>query len=75
MCWWGEALAHGPNINAPLTPDANKLALQTMAEAQSLVGQRHPAERALIMALVKALFRPARRRPRRRSTALMPTPC
>src|SRR5215204_3065140 len=23
MCWWGESLAYGPNINAPLTPDAN----------------------------------------------------
>jgi hypothetical protein len=23
MCFWGESLAYGPNINAPLTPDAN----------------------------------------------------
>ncbi len=53
MCWWGEALAHGPNINAPLTPDANKLALGTIARAQLLAAKVTPAERALIMALAK----------------------
>lgn len=53
MCWWGEALAHGPNINAPITPDANKLALQTLARAQSLSAGITPPERALIMALSK----------------------
>ena len=36
MCWWGEALAHGPNINAPITPDANALALKAVAKAQQL---------------------------------------
>ena len=34
MCWWGASLAYGPNINAPLTPDANDLALKAIAEAQ-----------------------------------------
>jgi tetratricopeptide (TPR) repeat protein len=53
MCWWGEALAHGPNINAPITPDANKLALETIARAQSLSATVTPTERALIMALAK----------------------
>ena len=53
MCWWGEALAHGPNINAPLTPDANKLALQSLAKAQSLSANITPPERALILALAK----------------------
>jgi tetratricopeptide (TPR) repeat protein len=53
MCWWGEALAHGPNINAPLTPDANALALKTIAKAQELSAGVTPAERALIMALAK----------------------
>ena len=24
MCFWGEALAYGPNINAPLTPDLER---------------------------------------------------
>lgn len=53
MCWWGEALAHGPNINAPITPDANKLALETIARAQSLSARVTPTERALILALSK----------------------
>ena len=53
MCWWGEALAHGPNINAPLTPDANALALKAIAKAQELSAKVTPAERALIMALAK----------------------
>ncbi|MGH6705997.1 MAG: tetratricopeptide repeat protein, partial [Sphingomicrobium sp.] len=53
MCWWGEALAHGPNINAPLTPDANLLALKTIAKAQELSANVTPAERAVIMALAK----------------------
>ena len=51
MCWWGEALAHGPNINAPITPDANSLALKAIARAQELSPSVTPAERALIMAL------------------------
>ncbi len=53
MCWWGEALAHGPNINAPLTPDANKMALQTLAKARDLSANVTPTERALILALSK----------------------
>jgi tetratricopeptide (TPR) repeat protein len=53
MCWWGEALAYGPNINAPLTPDANSLALKAIAQAQQLSAKVTPAERALIMALTK----------------------
>lgn len=53
MCWWGEALAHGPNINAPITPDANALALQAIARAGELSARVTPTERALIMALAK----------------------
>ena len=53
MCWWGEALAHGPNINAPITPDANALALKANAKALELSANVTPAERALIMALAK----------------------
>lgn len=53
MCWWGEALAHGPNINAPLTPDANKMALETLAKARDLSATVTPTERALILALTK----------------------
>ncbi|QDP20221.1 tetratricopeptide repeat protein [Sphingomonas xanthus] len=53
MCWWGEALAHGPNINAPLTPEANTMALAASARAVELAGGVRPAERALIMALTR----------------------
>ena len=53
MCWWGESLAYGPNINAPLTPDANTLAVKAIARAQELAANVTPAERALIMALAK----------------------
>ena len=53
MCWWGESLAYGPNINAPLTPDANDLALKSIAEAQQRSANVTPPERALIMALAK----------------------
>jgi len=53
MCWWGESLAYGPNINAPLTPDANGLALKAIAEAQQRSASVTPPERALIMALAK----------------------
>ncbi|HEU0311469.1 MAG TPA: tetratricopeptide repeat protein [Sphingomicrobium sp.] len=53
MCWWGESLAYGPNINAPITPDANALALKALAKAQELSANVTPPERALIMALAK----------------------
>ena len=53
MCWWGEALAYGPNINAPLTPDANSLALKAVAKSQELSANVTSPERALIMALAK----------------------
>lgn len=53
MCWWGESLAYGPNINAPLTPDANQLALKSIAEAQQRTANVTPPERALILALAK----------------------
>ncbi len=53
MCFWGEALAHGPNINAPLTPNANVAALAALARAQQLAAAATPPERALILALAK----------------------
>ncbi|MDP9422602.1 MAG: tetratricopeptide repeat protein [Pseudomonadota bacterium] len=53
MCFWAEALAHGPNINAPITPDANAQALKAVARAQQLAANVTPPERALIMALTK----------------------
>jgi len=53
MCWWGEAMAHGPNINAPITPDANALALTAIGRASALSATVTPPERALIMAMTR----------------------
>ena len=50
MCFWGEALVLGPNINAPMAPDANKPALEALAKAQA-VGTGSEKEKALIAAL------------------------
>ncbi len=49
----GMGFAYGPNINAPLTPDANTLALKSIAQAEALAAKVTPPERALIMALAK----------------------
>ncbi len=46
MCWWGEAVALGPNINAPMGPAA----LDAMDRAMALRGRVSPLERALIEA-------------------------
>ncbi|HXV30076.1 MAG TPA: hypothetical protein VD840_07075 [Sinorhizobium sp.] len=51
ICFWGEALVLGPNINAPMDPDANAAALAALAKAQALAGTASPRERALIAAL------------------------
>ena len=51
MCWWGEALAHGPNINAPMDAGNVDEALAALSRASALAGNARPAERALISAL------------------------
>lgn len=51
MCWWGEALVLGPNINAPMEASANAPALAAVARAQELAAGTSPRERALIEAL------------------------
>ncbi len=51
MCFWGEALVLGPNINAPMEPAATQPALAALARAQSLAGKASPREQALIAAL------------------------
>jgi len=53
MCWWGEAMARGPNINAPMDSDANARAVATARYAQWLAAKATPAERALVDAMVK----------------------
>jgi tetratricopeptide (TPR) repeat protein len=52
MCWWGEAFAHGPNINAPMDSEAGARALEVSRRAGSLAAGTTPAEQALISAMV-----------------------
>ncbi|MEQ1752682.1 MAG: tetratricopeptide repeat protein [Micropepsaceae bacterium] len=53
MCWWGISLAHGPNINMPMLPDAQAPALHALEMAQSLSAHASPVEREYIDALSK----------------------
>jgi tetratricopeptide (TPR) repeat protein len=53
MCWWGEAFAHGPNINAPMDAAANARAVGAAAHADRLARNATPPERALTAAMVK----------------------
>ncbi|HEY2926596.1 tetratricopeptide repeat protein [Piscinibacter sp.] len=54
MCFWGEALVLGPNINVPMMPEANAPALAALAKAVALKGGAlTERERALIEALDK----------------------
>jgi tetratricopeptide (TPR) repeat protein len=51
MCAWGEALVLGPNINAPMLPEANAPALAALERAVALKEKASAKERALIEAL------------------------
>jgi tetratricopeptide (TPR) repeat protein len=53
MCFWGEALVLGPNINAPMFPDAVAPALAAVQKAQARSATTSDAEQALIAALGK----------------------
>ena len=53
MCFWGEALVLGPNINAPMVPEANPPALAALARATELKAKAGTRDRALIDALAK----------------------
>lgn len=53
MCHWGEALVLGPNINAPMFPDAVAPAAAAAARAVKLAGSARPAEQALIRAVAQ----------------------
>jgi hypothetical protein len=53
LCFWGEALAHGPNINAPMDPQANARAVGTARYANWLARNATPAERAVTEAMLK----------------------
>ena len=50
MCWWGEAFALGPNINAPMEIVGGRAAFNAIRRAQQLARFASPSERALIEA-------------------------
>jgi len=53
MCAWGEAWVLGPNINAPMMPEATAPAFAALANALALKERATAKERALIDALAK----------------------
>lgn len=50
-CWWGEAMALGPNINAPMDDRDRAAALAASDRAMALRETASPREKALIEAL------------------------
>ena len=53
MCYWGEALVLGPNINAPMFPEAVAPAAMAAQKAVERSASASAAEQALINALAK----------------------
>jgi tetratricopeptide (TPR) repeat protein len=53
MCFWGEALVLGPNINAPMSEEAVAPAVAAVKRAQELAPAATEKEQALIAALAK----------------------
>ena len=51
MCFWGEALVLGPNINLPMQEDAIAPAFAAVQKAKALAAKAGPREQALIAAL------------------------
>ncbi|WP_051328945.1 tetratricopeptide repeat protein [Geminicoccus roseus] len=51
LCYWGEAFAWGPNINAPMPPEAVAPAFAALAQAKLLADRAGELERGLIEAL------------------------
>ena len=52
ICWWGQALVLGPNVNLKMQDEAIAPAYALSRKALSLVAHASPAEGALIEALV-----------------------
>ena len=53
MCAWGEALVLGPNINAPMEPDAVAPAIAAVRKAQQNSASAGAREQALIAAVAQ----------------------
>lgn len=60
MCWWGEALALGPNINMPMEPTAESAAWRAVRRAREVLDAETPVERALVEALTTRYGQPPR---------------
>lgn len=59
MCYWGIALALGPNINAPMNPDSAPAAYKAIQKALNLSTQASSSEQAYIQALSVRYWQPA----------------
>jgi len=57
MCWWGEAVALGPNINAPMDERDRGAALAAMDRAMALRERANSREKALIEAVARRYSR------------------
>lgn len=53
LCYWGEAFAWGPNINAPMPPEAVAPAFAALAQAKMLEDRADELGQGLIDALAK----------------------
>ena len=53
MCYWGEALVLGPNINAPMAATSVAPAFEAANNAKAAIDNETQKERALIAALTK----------------------
>jgi tetratricopeptide (TPR) repeat protein len=53
ICWWGVAFSLGPNINAPMGPDAAREAWAAVGRARALESAASPVERDLIEAVAR----------------------
>ena len=51
MCYWGIALAYGPNINMPMDPDSGRLAYAAIQQAVDYAKRGNSREQAMIHAL------------------------
>lgn len=57
LCWWGEALALGPNINATMDDRDREAALTAIERSKALSSHAAPVEQALISAMAQRYSR------------------
>src|SRR5687767_2424529 len=57
MCWWGIALAYGPNVNAPMDSASGVAAYAAAQKAMTLRSHATEPERAYIEAVAQQIGR------------------